>query len=42
MIDSMIVVAMAVAVAAWAVALWLSWGNVRALDRLMEEIDGRT
>ncbi len=37
------IVVLAVAVAAWTVALWLSWGNVRTLDRITEEeIDGRS
>ncbi len=36
------IVFIAVAVVAWTVALWLAWGNIRTLDRIMEEeIDGR-
>ncbi len=31
------IVAIVIAVAIWTVVLWLSWGNVRALDRLMED-----
>ncbi len=42
MIDSMIVVAMAVAVAVWAVALWLTWDILRSLKEWEEESHGRS